>query len=188
MKFRCAYCGSAADKTSGAVNRARVAGLNLYCDRKCASLGRRKGKTKAQLVEEKRLYDIEYRAKNLDRIKVYKREYSKRTYDPTTAAIERKKRMPKHVEYCRRPEYRVKKSVYDRKRRAAEYGDFAEAFLLTIDLNREIKGRMTNHEIKWENGTANKAQHRKRAGTEEPQRSRKRLRERRSGHSAAHSE
>ena len=179
MKYRCAHCGKTADKAAGHVNRARERGLNLYCNRRCSGLGRRQGKTTAQKREEKRLYDIEYRARNRARILDRKKEYHKRTYDPVKAAVVRKKRMPIHVEYCRQPEYRAKKQVYDRKRRAADYGEFAEAFQLTIDLNREIKGRMTNEEIKWENRTANKAQFRRRSSSPEKERGRPRGRSRR---------
>ena len=53
MKHRCAYCGKTADKSAGHVNRARERGLNLYCNRRCSGLGRRKPKkTKAQKREE----------------------------------------------------------------------------------------------------------------------------------------
>lgn len=174
MKIACAHCGKKSDKPAGQVNRARSAGLNLYCNRRCSGLGRRKGLTKAEKREAKRLYDIEYRAKNLETILERKKEYHKRTYDPVEAAKVRKVRMPYHVEYCRQPAYRAKKREYDRKHRAAEFGEFAEAYMLTIDLNREIKGRTTNEQIKWQNGTANKTQSRKRAGNPEKERSRPR--------------
>jgi len=121
----------------------------------------------AQKREEKRLYDIEYRAKNLEEILARKKEYHKRTYDPAKAAEVRKKRMPQHVEYCRQPKYKAWKREYDRKYRAAEFGEFAEAYMLTLDLNREIKGRTTRHEIKYQNGCTNKAQRRKRQGIQE---------------------
>lgn len=187
MKYRCAHCGKVNDKAAGCVNRARRAGLKLFCNRTCSGLARRSGKTDAQKREEKRLYDIVYQAENREKRCAQKREYHKRTYEPEAAAEYRKTRMPYHVEYCRQPEYRAKKSVYDRKRRAAEYGDFAEAFQLTIDLNREIKGRMTNEQITQANGTQNKTQRRRRASAEEPQRSRARNRfRRRTSDQAAH--
>jgi len=161
----------------------------LYCGRECSGLGRRCGKTKAQKREEKRMYDMEYRKKNLALIKAKKSAHFKKTYDPVKAAIERKARMPRHIEYCRRPEYRVKKQAYDQKRRDAEYGDFAEVARLTIDLNREIKGRATNEQIKWQSGTANKSQTRKRAGNPEKERSRPRGRWRsRPGVTSPHSQ
>jgi hypothetical protein len=172
MKYHCAHCGKTADRPSGHVNRARARGLNLYCGRRCSGLGRRQGKTKAEKREEKRLYDIDYRAKNLPVLKAKKHEYYKRTYDPVEAAKVRKTRMPLHVEYCRQPAYKAWKREYDRQHRAAEFGEFSEAYMLTIDLNREIKGRKTNAEIKYENGCTNKSQRREREAHQGPSRNR----------------
>lgn len=185
MKFRCAHCGKACVRGVGAVNRAHDLGLNLYCGRKCSGLGRRIGKTKAQKKEEKRFYDIEYRRRNLAPIKVKKRAYFQATYDPEQASIERRKRAKAHAEYCRTPEYRAWKHAYDQRRTDKKYGPFAEANRLMIELNREIKGRATNAQIKWQNGTSNKTQFRKRAAGQK-ERSRPRHRERRDGHTAAH--
>jgi hypothetical protein len=162
MKFKCSYCGKRGDKPSGAVNRSRAAGLKLYCDRRCSGLGRRKGKTKAQKVLEKRLYDMEYRRINADRMKENHRAYHLRTYDPVKAAIERKKRMPRHVEYCRRPAYKAWKRQYDRRHRAKEYGPFAEVHMLLVDLQHEIASRMGGHERRLANDTYNKRLRRKR--------------------------
>lgn len=185
MKITCPHCGKTTDKPPNAVNRAKRDGVRIFCSRRCSGLGRRKGKTKAQIVEEKRLYDAEYRRKNLAMIKAKKAAYFKATYDPAKARTERKKTMPRHVEYCRRPEYRQWKSKYDRQYRSKkDYGPFAEAAMLATDLNREIKGRMTTHEIKWENETSNKSQFRRR-GAGQKQRSRPRGRDRRDRHSPA---
>lgn len=168
MKYHCAHCGKVADKATGHVNRARERGLNLYCGRRCSGLGRRQGKTKAERVAEKAAYDAAYRAKNREMLKAKKQEHHKRTYDPAAAAVVRKARMPLHVEYCRRPEYRAWKKGYDRKYRAKKfYGPFDEAFLLTMDITTEIKGRTTRHEVKYQNGCTNKAQRRKRQGIQE---------------------
>lgn len=163
MRINCAYCGNEADLHAGHVNRARERGLNIYCNRACAGLGRRSGKTKAQKVAEKAAYDVGYRARNLASIKAKKAERFKRTYDPAQAAIERKKRMPYHVEYCRRPEYREWKSDYDRKYRAdKEYGEFAECFLLVMDIRAECLNQMSDYEIRFDKGTLNKRLQRKR--------------------------
>ena len=168
MRFNCAHCGAQTDRPAGHVNRARANGMKLFCGRKCFGLDRRKHKTTAQKKEEKRLYDLEYRAKNLEAIKAKKKAYFQRTYDRKAAAEYRKQRMHLHVEYCRRPEYRAWKREYDRKYRAKEFGAFAEAYMLTLDLNREIKERTSRHEVKYQNGATNKAQRRKRqAQTEE---------------------
>ena len=159
----CARCGKLTEKERGAVNRAHNTGLNIYCDRRCAGLGRRKPpKRKKQRVKEKRLYDIEYRRKNHAILKEKKRLQHLRTYDPVEAARVRKLNMKRHVEYCRQPEYKRKKKDYDRRRRASEFGQFAEAYLLFLDLNKSIKERITNHEIRKENDTLNKIQERRR--------------------------
>lgn len=177
--FKCAHCGKRRKKEAGSINR----GLRLFCDRRCAGLGRRKHKPKAQKVAEKAAYDRAYREKNLASIAAKKAAHFKRTYDPVAAAVERKKKMPRHVEYCRRPDYRAWKSEYDKQHRAKEYGPFAEVALLTIDLNREIKTRMTNHEIKYQNQGTNKTQRREREAKQESRgRPRQRLRR---GNSAA---
>jgi len=161
--IKCAHCGKRAKRRAIDVTRAASAGLNIYCNRRCAGLGRRCGKTKAQKVAEKAAYDRDYRKKNIIMLKAKKADYFKRTYDPVAAAVERKKHMARHVEYCRRPEYRAKKSVYDRQHRAEKFfGPFAEVAMLTTDLNREIKGRMSNYEIRRQNETGNKAQERDR--------------------------
>jgi hypothetical protein len=161
--FTCAYCQREASQPAGAVNRARKIGASLYCDRKCSGLGRRMHKTKAEKVEEKRLYDAEYRRKNRAMLKAKKAEYFKRTYNPAKAAVERKNRMAAHVEYCRRPEYREWKRGYDRQYRAVkEYGEYAECFLLTQDIRAECLSQQSDYEIRLAKGTLGKAQQRKR--------------------------
>lgn len=190
MQFTCSYCGKPAERRTGEVNRGKRAGLPLYCDRRCAGLARRSGKTAAQLKEEKRLYDIDYREKNAERLKDQKREYFHRIYDPVAAAEHRKTRMPAHVEYCRRPEYKRWKKGYDRSYRANRtYGDFAEAAMTLMDLTTEIKQRSTRYENDQQNGKLCKTQKRRRTNAEEPERGRgrKRDRDRRSSHSAVHS-
>lgn len=172
IAFRCAGCSKIGKQEAGAVNRARRSGRPLYCSRGCAGKARRITKSKAQRVEEKRIYDMKYRAKNREMLKAKKANYFQRTYDPVSAAIERKKKMPRHVEYCRRPEYRAWKAKYDKQYLARKnYGPFAEAAILTLDLNREIKERTNDYEIRQQNKTGNKTQIRRREG-KAPERSR----------------
>ena len=163
MKVHCALCNSETEKKLSAVNRAKRIGASIYCNRTCAGLGRRKNKTDDEKREAKRLYDIAYREKNLDEIKSRQAEYFQRTYDPESAAIKRKENMPRHVEYCRRPEYRKWKSEYDRQYRAKnEFGEFWEVALIVADIDKEVSERMSRQEISQTNGTFNKAQHRRR--------------------------
>lgn len=163
MKYHCAHCGKEADRPAGHVNRARKRGDALYCSRECSGLGRRTNKTAEQRKEEKRLYDIKYRARDVEARKASKAEYYQRTKDRAKEAEARKRRMPKHVEYCRRPEYRAWKKTYDRQYRAVKfYGDFADCFLLVMDIRDECLSRMSDYEIRIENGTINKSLQRKR--------------------------
>lgn len=160
----CAYCGKAHYLCEGHVNRALKKGLNLYCGRKCSGLSRRMNKTEQQKKEEKRLYDEQYRAKNIEMLKEKKREYHKHSYDPVIEAQRRKLKMPRHIEYCRHPEYREWKSGYDKQYRAKRYhGDFWESFLVLQDIEKEIATRVTRTEIYTLNGTLNKHQQRRRA-------------------------
>lgn len=156
MEFICAHCGKKGDRLTGDVNRAIKANRPLYCDKKCAGLGRRKNKTPEQLKEEKRLYDLEYRAKNKEMLKAKKAVYFQATYDPEKAAIERKAKMPRHIEYCRQPEYMQKKKIYDRLYRVKKcFGEFWESALLIMDIDKEVSARMTDVEIRKIKGTLN---------------------------------
>lgn len=149
MKFKCAHCGKMADKPSGHINRARSSGNRLFCGRKCSGLGRRKPKkTKAQHREDKRIYDANYR-KSSPTLKARRRACHLRTYDPAQAAIDRRKRAPAHAEYCRQPWYRGWKRDYDRRRRAGEFGEFADAYTLTLELTREVKRRDEDEQVKY---------------------------------------
>jgi CRISPR/Cas system CSM-associated protein Csm2 small subunit len=159
----CATCGKELDKSASAINRAKRDGKPLYCNKVCFGLSRRTNKTDEQKKEEKRLYDIAYREKNLARIKTGKHEWFQRTYDPVKAAVERKKKMPQHVEYCRQPEYKKKKQVYDAQHRAKkQFGEFYESFLILQQIDQEVASRASKYEIGLENGTINKAQTRRR--------------------------
>jgi hypothetical protein len=162
--FTCPQCGKPAYKETSAITRAKAIGAPLYCGKVCASLARRKPpKTKEQKVAEKAAYDAEYRRKNREMLRIKHAAHHQRTYDPVAARVERKKRAAFHAEYCRRPSYRLWKAEYDRRYRAAQYGEFADAYLLTVELNREIKTRSSNYEIRRQNQTGNKAQERDRA-------------------------
>ena len=164
MRFKiiCAYCKTAAWKEAGAINRATRTASPMFCTKICFGMSRRSAKTSDQIKEEKRLYDISYRLKNADMIKSRKAEWHSSTYDPNTARMRRKVLMPYHVEYCRKPEYRAKKRVYDQRRRAAEFGDFAESHILLLNLERTLLERGSRYEIDSSKGTLNKKLRRRR--------------------------
>ena len=166
MRYNCAQCGKECDKPTGHVNRARERGLNLYCGRVCSGLGRRRKvqPTKDELIERKRLYDIEYRAKNLARIKADKAAYYAANHDRDKEQEYRQRTMARHVEYCRRPEYRAYKQQYDRQYRARqEYGEFWESFLLTQQIHEAAVEKAGGwYELALMKGTLNKAIQRRR--------------------------
>ena len=159
----CPQCQISVNKSPSAIGRAARDACPIYCGRICAGIGRRKGKTKEQLTEQKRQYDIGYRAKNRALLKVKKAAYFQKTYDPEKAAIYRQLRMPKHVEYCRSPQYRQWKHDYDQVYLAKRnFGEFWESALLARDIRNECLSRMTDYEIRLEKGTLGKSQQRKR--------------------------
>jgi hypothetical protein len=166
MEVVCPHCTSKFETRSAYVNRAAKAGAPLYCGRVCAGLARRRAVplTDAERKAAKSAYDAKRRLALAERLKAEKAAYFKRAYDPVKAAVERKARMPKHVEYCRRPEYREWKREYDRKRRANQmFGEFSDAFMLLQDIENEIAARATRYEIYSANGTLNKALQRRRS-------------------------
>lgn len=159
----CANCGEISEKTNSHINRARKLNKSLYCSRVCFGLASRVNKTPAQLKEEKRLYDIQYRINNKQLLKENKSAYFHRTYDPEKAAIKRKENMHRHVEYCRTPHYKAYKKQYDRKYRAKQdYGEFWESAILSLEIHEEVESRMSQYQIKLESQTLNKCQRRKR--------------------------
>jgi len=165
--FNCAYCGKRASTYPGAFNRAQKIGAQLYCDKTCSALGRRKNKTEEQLKEEKRLYDMRYRRANREMLKRKKAEYFQRTYDPIKAAAERKPKMARHVEYCRKyysdPARKEEKRVYDQTRRARlECGEFWESKLLVLNIENQVEKVASAYQLRQMNGTNNKSIKRKR--------------------------
>lgn len=162
VSVTCAFCGAAITKRRSEVNRANKAGRLLFCGRVCSGMNRRVEKDAATKKAEKAAYDRQYREKNLALLKEKKAAWFKATYDPVKAAQERKARMARHVEYCRRPEYREKKKEYDRRHRAKEYGEFAEAYMATMDVYREVNARMPRTELYATKGTQNKTLNRRR--------------------------
>ena len=163
MLVICFNCGKQFDKRIGEINRAIKRKAPVYCNLACAGIARRKHKTKERLIEEKRLYDMEYRRKNQAKLRAIKKEYFQKSYDPQKAAIERKKKMPKHIEYCRQPEYKEYKKDYDKKYRAKnDYGEYWEAYLLLQNIEKEIDSRADWNERAIEKGTLNKRQQRRR--------------------------
>lgn len=149
MEIVCPVCNKKADFDPCRVNRAKKEGLNIYCSRVCSGLGRRNNKTVEQKRAEKAEYDRKYREQNKDMLKQKKALRHRQTYDPIKAAIHRKTRMPYHVEYCRRPEYKAYKKQYDIQYRAKkDYGEFYEAAIIVSQIDTITDSRETFREKK----------------------------------------
>lgn len=158
----CAHCGARSFKDTGGINRALRAGAPLFCSIKCSADRRKINKSSAQKIEEKRLYDIEYRVRNEAELKSARAAYYQRTKNPEREAAYRKANMARHVAYCQRPEYRAWKAEYDLQLRAKEYGPFAGVWLLLRDIDREVNSRASDYEVRVTNGTINKKLKRRR--------------------------
>lgn len=169
MKMNCPHCHSLFEAKTAYVNRAAKIGAPIYCGRVCAGLARRNKNPPTD--EERRAAKAAYDAKRREgprrqEILAKKREHYYANHERISAKLAeyRATHMDRHVEYCRQPEYRAKKSNYDRRRRAdLNFGDFSEAALLLSDIEREIAERASKYEIYLTNGTINKAQQRRRA-------------------------
>ena len=161
----CAACGNWIYTTSSAANRAAKIGSPTFCDRWCfgASRRRKADVTAEQLKAAKADYDREYREHNRERLRLEKAARYQLTRDPEKEKAYRQANMHRHVEYCRRPEYKEWKRDYDIRFRAQrDFGEFAEAALVLGDLRTEIDMRATREDIYRANGTLNKWQQRKR--------------------------
>lgn len=159
----CPQCSRAFTAEYGQVNRAKRSGSPKYCGRICSGLARRKGKTEERKRADKSAYDKARRLKLAERIKRGQAEYYQRTRDPAKEAAKRKERMPKHVEYCRRPEYRELKQKYDKVYRAkTNHGEFWESAIIALEIRRTCLELSDDTEIRRQNGTLNKHQNRRR--------------------------
>lgn len=139
--------------------KAQQIGSPNYCSKTCAGLARRSGKSEEQKKQEKSEYDRLYREIDKQTKKIKRAEYFQKTYDPAKAAIKRKERMPKHVEYCRRPEYREYKKGYDENYRAKKnYGSFWESAIILKHIENIVDNRLGKND----NNLINKSQKRKR--------------------------
>lgn len=147
----CESCGEKFERPKGQLGRCK----HTYCSQSCVGVARRKDVSAAEKKAAKAEYDREYRAKNLKRITKKKAEYVMRTYTPERGREVRdkaKKRLGDdyHTKYCRKyysdPEKKAAKVEYDRQRRAAQYGEFSECWLLLLELEREIRSRQSGYE------------------------------------------
>lgn len=140
----CGYCGAIVTQSQSSIRRAVRESKNLYCDRVCSGMARRV--KPEQKKNAKRVYDARRRKEKSTEISAKKSAYYQRTRDPAKERARRAANMDRHAEYCRRPEYQDYKAGYDLHRRSQEYGEYAEAYRLLLDLEREIRERATIYE------------------------------------------
>jgi len=163
IEIVCAQCGALFNRERGLANRSNRLGMAMHCGRVCSAINRRKEKSVGEKRAEKAAYDKKRRLELATKIKSEKAAYYQRTKDPVREAAIRKKRMPKHVEYCRRPEYVEWKRGYDKVYRAkTEHGEFWEAALLALEIRKACLELTDDTEIRRQKGTLNKHQTRRR--------------------------
>lgn len=144
VKVKCAWCHRAFLKDAGGYNRAKRIDSPLYCTKRCAGLGRRKNRSAKERKRLKAEYDRNRRERLHDRLKAEKKA-AYAIWGPQHRDKEReyrKKTMPRHVEYCRQPEYRAYKAEYDHQRKLSRFGSFVEAYQVLEELKKEIKKQM----------------------------------------------
>lgn len=156
----CPICNNGFKKTLGHYNRAMKQGLNVYCNRTCAGIGRRTTEEEKKAVKaayDKKIYNTPER-------QAARKRYFEKSYksNPEKYKAIRKAKYQKHLEYLRTPEYKEWKKNYDVKYRAnKEYGEYGEAALLLFELEEFLNQNMPT-ELKFQMGITNKTQKRKR--------------------------
>lgn len=164
MKGKCCYCGKEYTvKNSGSFNRSIRLGLPVFCGRECFGLSRRTNETEEEKKQFKQWYDLFIRASMTDDQKDFK-AFSSMVYfhidyrdNPEKYKAIRQQRMPRHVEYCRQPEYKEYKKKYDEVYNAkVHYGDFWEAAIVLKNLEKEIDARGARRENKLYNKSTTK--------------------------------
>lgn len=157
----CFYCKKEHGRRNVYVNQAKKKGLPIYCNQVCAGLARRSNKTVEQKKAEKAKYDKKYRDENFGLRTFQGAMYFFWDYQnhPEKFKKKRQKKQAAHNEYCRQPEYKKYKKVYDRKHRAEKrYGAYYESAIALL----ELAAIVDNRKSKQEQGIINKSQKRKR--------------------------
>ena len=99
-------------------------------------------KSIAQKKREKAAYDRARRERLGESLRE-KRRAAYAVWGPLHRELERKRRQKgaqRHVEYCRRADYKAKKKVYDHKRMHGRYDkEWTEVALLLDELQKEIR-------------------------------------------------
>lgn len=155
----CSYCNSNLNKTTSEINRSKKEGRKLFCNKTCFALSRKKNESPGIKKERKRLYDINYRGNNKDKICTDKKLYNETKSGRETQKRNRYKFKEYHSEYCKTDKYKSYKKDYDKYYRAKDrYGEYYESFLLIIEIEKEYEKKDTRLQL----NLVNKSQKRKR--------------------------
>lgn len=154
IECECQQCGKKFLRELRYINRSLKNGMKLFCSRVCSGVAKRLVNPPTEDARKlaKSQYDKEYRERNRETRKKQKSEYFRKTYDPEKAREHRKENMARHVEYCRRPDYRAKKREYDIARHGKEYGEFAESWRLLLELEKELVKQASSYERRVQKG------------------------------------
>lgn len=164
VKLICGACGKEYEKSTGHYNRAIKVGYKMFCSHACSFEHRKVERTNEEKKALKSEYDKKRRNGPIREVILKKKkEYYVSHRDPVKEAQYRKeKRMPYHVEYCRKPEYRTKKKVYDQQyKNQKEYGEYAECAILAEKIKKTIIGMADKANLRTIQGTNNKSKKRK---------------------------
>lgn len=152
----CPHCGNEFSVTYSAANRADKTGVPRYCGRVCSGLARRSSLNQEQKREAKAAYDRERRAVLGESLRAKKRAFYYANHETNLAKQANRRQQPgykeKHLTYMAKPEYRKKKKDYDEERRASEYGVFADAHRVLMELEKEIRSQASAYERRVANG------------------------------------
>lgn len=166
VERQCKRCGNAFNTTASAANRADRAGAPLYCSRMCAGLARRVFRLPEEKRARKSEYDKARRAAIGDKLRTQKRETRFANHAEHLRIEAERRRLPHvkqaHRDYIKRPEYKAKKRVYDESKRKEEYGEFADAWQLLLQLEKEIRSQATSYERRVANGYYTRSAQRRR--------------------------
>lgn len=163
VNFICNYCGKTSKRRDAYLKVAAKKGAPVFCDKKCAGLGRRTNETPEEKKAIKYWYDQflnvsmtedEKELEELQRMVYFQWEYAR---NPEKHRKRRQERMAAHVEYCRQPEYKVYKQIYDEQYRAKkDYGEYWEAAIVLKNLESIIPHRLADKENKLHNKSITK--------------------------------
>jgi hypothetical protein len=128
-------------------------------------MGRRTNETQEEKKVYKQWYDLFIRAsRSEDEYWLYRfmgavNFHMDYAANPEKYRRWRQEKQEAHNEYCRQPKYKEYKKGYDQSYRAKkDYGEFSEAAIVLMELEKEIDVRLA----KKQNGLINKSQKRKR--------------------------